>query len=81
MIVSFSFVNIELGMFSLQEQRETRTTKNIGLVDLIFFSFWSVQTVDSDLIGGVPLSFLRVQLWQMKLFKPRFLAPPRCPRC
>jgi hypothetical protein len=83
MITSFSCLNFDLGICMLPELRETRITKNIGLVDLIFFSVGNVQTVESDLIGGVSFSLcVRCeQFWQIKLFMPTFLVPPRCPGC
>jgi hypothetical protein len=83
MITFLSCLNFDLGIGALPELRETRTTKNIGLVDLIFFSFVSVQVVYSDVIGGVPFSLFvrREQFWQMQLFTPRFLHQPRCPGC
>jgi hypothetical protein len=83
MITFLSWSNFDLGILMFPELRETRTTKNVGLVDLIFFSFVSVQVVFSDVIGGVPFSLcVRCEQFpQIKLFTPRFLVPPRCPGC
>jgi hypothetical protein len=74
-----SWSNFDFGILALPELRETRTMKNVGLVDLIFGSFVSVQVVYSAVTGGVPFSpFVRCEQFpHLKLFKPTFLVPPR----